>query len=142
MTPLDLLGRLQNINVDRAAKMTLGETREIFLDLNREQLMSGIRADKSKITPEYAHFTRQKKQEQGRDPDVVTLYDTGDFYRAMFLDVGSDLLEVDSTDYKSEELQEKYGEKIFGLTDDSKITYTDEIFPVFLQKIEDILNGK
>lgn len=142
MTPLDLLGRLQNINVDRAAKMSLGQTREIFLDLNREQLLSGIRADKSKITPEYAYFTRRKKQEQGRDPDVVTLYDTGDFYRGMFLDVGSDLLEVDSTDYKSGELQEKYGEKIFGLTDDSKTTYLGEIFPIFLQKIEDTLNGK
>lgn len=142
MTLSELLERLQKVDVDRIAKMTLGETREIYLDLNREQLTSGIRSDKSKITPEYTYFTKLKKKEQGRDPDKVTLYDTGDFYREMFMDVGSDLIEVDSIDYKSDELKEKYGDKIFGLTDDSKETYLGEIFPVFLTKIEDILNQK
>lgn len=73
------------------------------------------------------------------DPYIVTLYDTGDFYREMFVDVGSEEIEIDSMDYKSDELQDKYGEKIFGLSDESKEEYREEAIPVLIEKIKEIL---
>ena len=103
-------------------------------------MLQGIRSDNSEISPPYTYFTRTIKEAKGMNPDIVTLYDTGDFYRAMFLDVGSDILEIESTDRKSEELQKKYGEKIFGLTTSSKQEYLQEAFPVLLEKVKDILN--
>ncbi|MEG1738677.1 MAG: hypothetical protein RR137_08970 [Odoribacter sp.] len=100
-------------------------------------MIHGRRADESDITPEYKYFTRLAKIDKGRNPDVVTLYDTGEFYAKMFADIGSDEIEIDSIDCKSNDLKEKYGEDIFGLSNDSMEAYLIEIFPVFKEKIED-----
>ena len=101
-------------------------------------MMQGIRADGSIISPPYTYFTRLKKESRGFDSDKVNLYDSGDFQEEIFVDIGSDELEFDSMDNKSEELQRKYGNKILGLTDDSVKEYIDEAFPVFKRSIEDI----
>lgn len=140
MTVTEFLRRLEGLNIDRIVKIVIGETRELIIIKNQEQMLQGIRSDGSEITPPYTFFTRIKKKEKGRNPDIVTLYDTGDFYRAMFLDVGSDMLEIESTDWKSSELQEKYGEKIFGLTDESKNEYAKEALTALIEKIKNNLN--
>lgn len=101
--------------------------------------MHGIKSDSGEITPEYTYFTRLAKEAKGRDPGVVTLYDTGEFHNAMFVDVGSDELEINSMDYKSDDLQEKYGQEIFGLNENSRGLYLDEALPVLKGKIEAVL---
>ncbi len=138
-TPKGMLERLQGLDVGRQVKMTIGQTKQLIIDKNQDQLMQGIRSDGTEITPPYTYFTREKKKEKGRDPNIVTLYDTGDFFREMFVDVGSDVIEIDSMDYKSDDLQEKYGEKVFGLTPDSKEEYVEEALPVLVDKIKEIL---
>ena len=138
-TVKEILDRLRSLDIHRAVKTTLGEGRELMLDLNRDQLMQGKRSDGSDITPEYTYFTRLRKMEQGANPDVVSLYDTGDFQREMYLDVGNDTLEIDSMDDKSSELKDKYGEGIFGLDDTSRKEYVGGIFPAFKEKIENAL---
>ena len=140
MTVTEFLRRLEGLNIDRAVKIVIGETRELIIIKNQEQMLQGIRSDDSEITPPYTCFTRIKKKEKGRNPDIVTLYDTGDFYRTMFLDVGSDMLEIESTDWKSSELQEKYGEEIFGLTDESKNEYAKKALTALIEKIKNNLN--
>ncbi len=40
---------------------------------------------------------------------------------------------------KIKNLIEKYGEKIFGLSDESKEEYRDEAMPVLIEKIKEIL---
>lgn len=102
-------------------------------------MMRGKNADNSVIKPEYTFFTKQAKIKKGRDPDVVTLYDSGDFHNNMFLDVGSDEFEIDSMDYKSDLLKAKYGERIFGLSDESKEEYISEVFPEFKDEVENSL---
>lgn len=139
MTPREMLERFQSLDVDRAIKMTIGQTRDLIIDKNQDQLMQGIRSDGTEITPAYTYFTREKKKEKGRDPDIVTLYDTGAFFRDMFVDVGSDVIEIDSMDNKSEELKDKYGEKIFGLSGDSRHRYVSDAMPVLIEKIKEIL---
>lgn len=134
-----MLERVQNLDVGRLVKMTIGQTRQLIVEKNQDQLTQGIKSDGSNITPEYTFFTKEKKKAKGRDPDIVTLYDTGDFYRDMFVDVGSDVIEIDSTDYKSEDLKDKYGDKIFGMTRDSKEEYVNEAIPVLVDKIKEIL---
>lgn len=119
--------------------MTLGLTSKIIIEKNQDQMLNGFRADDSYILPEYTPYTREKKEEKGWDPDKVTLYDTGDFYNAMFADVSYFDIEIDSTDSKTEDLIEKYGEKIFGLSDESKEEYRDDAMPVLIEKIKEIL---
>lgn len=134
-----MLERFQSLDVGREVKMTIGQTRQLIIERNQDQLIQGIRSDGSEITPAYTYFTREKKKEKGRDPDIVSLYDTGDFYRGMFVDVGSDVIEIDSADYKSDELKDKYGEKIFGMSPDSRGKYVEDAIPVLVAKIKEVL---
>lgn len=133
------LDRIQKLDMHRVVKTTLGEKRELMPELNRDQMMHGKRADGSDIEPPYTYFTRLEKKKRGMDPNVVTLYDRGDFHRGIYVDIGSDSLEIDSMDSKSDSLKEKYGESIFGLTNESKAEFLGEAFPVFRKKVESAL---
>jgi hypothetical protein len=140
MTVTGMSERLNSLSVPDAIKITLGKTRQLILEKNRDQMMQGIRSDGSVIAPPYTYFTRLKKVEKGRDPETVTLYDTGDFHRAMFLDVGAEFVEISSTDYKADELEEKYGRAIFGLTKESTVVYLqEEGMPVLAETIRSML---
>ena len=107
---------------DELEARVLAESELEMSDLNREQLWAGIRADGSRITPEYTIFTISKKQEKGQPTDRVTLFDTGSFQEGIFTAQQGEQVIFSSTDSKTDELQEKYGEKIFGLTPDHSMT--------------------
>lgn len=142
MTISEFLKNLESLEVGRVVKITLGETRDLIILQNQNQMIMGKHSDGTEITPAYTYFTRLKKKEQGRSPDIVTLYDTGDFYREMFVDIGSEFIEIDSTDWKSNNLKEKYGEKIFGLSQEGIEQYLEKGFDVFKTKVENILKLK
>lgn len=102
-------------------------------------MIAGIRADGTEILPTYTDLTIQIKQEKGQPTDRVTLRDTGDFQNQVTTTVTDEFVTTDSTDEKSEKLQKKYGEKIFGLSEKYKAEYIREsLNPAFLRtcKIE------
>jgi hypothetical protein len=90
-----------------------------IVELNREQLNEGVRADGSPITPKYTPFTIMKKIEKGQRFDVVTLRDTGSFQDKMKLFVAGAKFTVVSQDEKAKKLEGKYGD-IMGLSDSGK----------------------
>jgi hypothetical protein len=59
---------------------------------------------------------------------LVDLYLTGAFYSGFFVRVENDVFIIGSNDSKSGDLESKYGQAIFGLTDESKAKYTVEAF--------------
>lgn len=61
---------------------------------------------------------------------------TPDFHRRMYADIGNDRMEIDTLDPKSNSLKKKYGEGIFGPTDESKAEYIEEVFPAFKKKVD------
>lgn len=70
------------------------------------------------------------------------LYDTGSFYRDFNLTVTDDEFEVDSNDEKSEMLKDKYGDKIFGLSESDMETFSGEFFnEAFIDKIQQKLSS-
>lgn len=138
-TVTEMLNRITTLDIRQIVKTTLGENRQLMLALNRGQLMQGKRSDGSDITPEYKHTTRLKKTKQGADPDTVSLYHTGDFQRQMYLDIRNDTLEIDTLDPKSHLIKAKYGEKIFGIGNDSREQYIENVLPEFKNKIETVL---
>ena len=65
----------------------------------------------------YAESTIKKKKKKGQPTSRVTLRDTGDFHRAMFMVFEPDGFYVTSEDYKTPFLVKKYGDEIFRLSD-------------------------
>ncbi|TPG66071.1 hypothetical protein [Hymenobacter nivis] len=86
---------------------------------NIHQLEEGLDADGRDITPEYTPFTVELKQEKGQPSDRVTLKDSGEFYRGLVARVRGPELEMVGTDEKTAELQQKYGDAVVGLSDES-----------------------
>lgn len=102
---------------------------------NQQQLEAGLNKDGHSIRPEYSYLTVLYKQEAGEPYDRVTLRDTGDFYGSIVAEVRGQALEMEATDPKTEELQEKYGEAILGLSDDAVGEFCREVLKPELQDL-------
>jgi hypothetical protein len=103
-------------------------------DLNTQQLFEGINSDGSPIEPEYSQKTVRIKTEKGQPTDRVTLRDTGDFYRGLFLSATEFPVLFGSLDEKALKLETKYGEKIFGLTEKNKDILSKQIIKEKVQQ--------
>lgn len=68
----------------------------------------------------YAPKTVYLKQRKGQPYDRVTLRDTGNFHRSFFLQYQRDGFSIYAKDQVTLDLVDKYGEAIFGLTQESK----------------------
>lgn len=69
---------------------------------------------------EYKSITKKIKAVKGQRFDHTTLKDTGSFHKNYFISINSDSFEIDSDDIKRDDLFQKYGSGIFGLTDENK----------------------
>jgi hypothetical protein len=121
--PLSLVETLEAVNLSKIASESLEQHEETIADLNASQMATGRRSDGSEILPSYADLTIElKSQKSGLAgvTDRVTLFDQGDHYRQLYADVQGEKIEFGSKDPKSEKLQEKYGDKIYGLGPDAK----------------------
>ena len=71
-----------------------------------------------------------------------TLLDTGDFYRSMVFIFGKDFFEIDADPIKqNDNLFEKYGEGIIGLTEESKEKLRLELLERYEKEVRTILFG-
>ena len=122
---------------------TLLEMDEFIADLNRKQLAEGKRSDGSDIEPEYSGLTEVLKRSKSGLSGVtshVTLYDTGAFHESIIADIYSGSLILDATDGKTNELIEKYTDKILGLTEESITILQNEFRPKYIANIEKALS--
>jgi hypothetical protein len=92
---------------------------KFIVDLNRNQLLKGIDSQGSKLleyeSEEYAEMKR-KLNPLG----VTDLKLTGKFHKGMYLKIENGVAVFGSTDSKTQDLVNKYGSDIFGLTQESK----------------------
>lgn len=89
-------------------------------ETNADQLFAGLRADDTGIEPAYKPFTIAIKKEKGQPTDRVTLKDTGEFHRSIFVKFTNNTIIIDSNNDLRDKLVEKYGAAIFGLTKQNK----------------------
>lgn len=89
-------------------------------DTNADQMFAGLRADDTEIEPAYKPFTIAIKKEKGQPTDRVTLKDTGEFHRSIFVKFEGDKIIIDSDSELRDKLVDKYGATIFGLTKQNK----------------------
>lgn len=100
-------------------------------NLNRQQLDAGMRADGSDISPDYTPLTVFLKSEKGQPTDRVTLRDTGEFYADIRAEFDNDEVVLRDDNEKTIKLQNKYGDEILGLSDQSIKRITDLLLPIF-----------
>jgi hypothetical protein len=103
---------------------------------NRNQMYAGYRADGSPIKPDYTQATREIKIHKQQPYDRVTLKDTGRFYEEMTIYFDDDSFDIDSEDWKASKLKDKYGEKIFGLTESNANALSELMQQVLIEDID------
>lgn len=95
------------------------DAEDTIIDMNIGQMYdSGEDRTGKKITPEYAPETVRIKREKGQPTNRVTLRDTFDFQKSIWVQYYPDSFEIKASDWKTEKLTEKYGDEILGLQDE------------------------
>lgn len=74
----------------------------------------------SDIGGDYSFNTKAIKSAQGVPYDRVTLKDTGDFYKSWRVFIDGNLIRIQANTMKDEDLQNRWGTNILGLTEESK----------------------
>lgn len=115
----DYIARLQTITVfsqEEQIFKILKANEHTVIDLNLSQLSHGRDSEGKPIEPPYKELTVEIKKQKGQPTNFVTLKDEGDFYRGFFM--SDDLPAVlNSDDWKTDKLTDKYGSAIFGLNE-------------------------
>lgn len=120
MTFTELARRIEAVNFNEVMKDVLETHQEEVKDLNREQMLQGRNKDGSFINPPYRPATVAIKAAKGQENRFVTLRDTNSFQSKMTLILKGSTFDMSSTDEKTDMLIGKYGNLIFGLTDQNK----------------------
>lgn len=94
------------------------------LNLNRSQLLNNRDSDGESLG-EYASIAYANK----KGSHLVDLFLTGSFQDKLLLEADKFPARFDSSDKKTEQLTERYGESIFGLDEKSKGAFVGEIKP-------------
>ncbi|MDF7810707.1 hypothetical protein [Hymenobacter sp. YC55] len=103
--------------IDGQIEATVRDNAPFLEDANTAQLERGKDSTGADITPEYTDFTRALKEIKGQPADKVTLRDSGNFYTSIIAKLSGKSVELVGTDPKTDELVEKYGPDILGLSD-------------------------
>lgn len=113
--------------VTQAAKNVEAE----LADLNVSQMNEGILSTGGKITPQYSNAYANFKG--FKTPNLKL---EGDFHSGVFADAKTDYIEFDSTDYKTEKLEDKYSSNIFGIAPKNEQKQADLEDPYLLILID------
>ena len=127
--------------VNQAVISVIRENEDWIIALNLQQLNQfGINNKGQAIQPPYTVTTIRIKQKKMHPTNRVTLRDTGAFQESFFLDIGLDQFEVKASDEKTEELLNKYGRDVLGLTDENiRLLIEEKIHPVVVQTFDQIM---
>ena len=135
-----MLQNAQNLEVFEGLEIvftTNPEHRELLISLNAGegtqygQLWNGINAEGKlldSIGGEYSNLTKELKSQEGFPIDRVTLYDTGEFYESFRVEVkANELLITANTNKDGEDLQNRWGSELLGLTEDNTRRLADAL---------------
>lgn len=113
----------------------------IFLRGIEGQLFSkGVDSQNKKLIDiggDYSTSTKIEKRFKGLPTDHITLFDEGDFYRTFKIDVAKDSVTIEANTIKEgQDLQNRWGDELVGLTDESREALINEIIPEIIEFIK------
>lgn len=130
-------------NIPEYIRLVVVENEHILVDMNAqiqlyEQGVNRLGESIASYAP-YKPVTIQIKRLKGQPTNRVTLRDEGDFHAAFEVIADNNIsFFMDSTDPKTNALIKKYGEQIFGLTDENiKEFMQDYVYPELLTKLKE-----
>ena len=139
VTVNDMLKRFQSIDLKAEISNIIDRTSQDLIQLNQSQLFDkGVNADNEELQP-YTFLTEFYKREKGQPFDRTTLKDTGAFYAGFNIKTSDQFIIFDSTDSKTSDLEQKYGNRIFGLTPENKTAYS---FGTFYDNVKRYISQK
>lgn len=144
-TVKDVFRRVSNFQQSQSKIMNdcITDSSETILDANRDQMFEGMDKNGKEIIPEYKPMTIDIKKEKGQPTDRVTLKDTGEWHRSLFMKVEGGKVFIDSQHELTDELLAKYdrgAETILGIPK-SKVTPINEtIMTKFIRIFREMTN--
>lgn len=119
VTVAEMLRRFNRVDLVTLTAEAMEQNEARIVYLNQTQLLEGKRKDGSSLGT-YRPLTIQKRLEKGRQVNFVDLFDDGNFQDNMKLIMRGRDYNIQSSDWKNDMLQDKYGESIFGLSAENK----------------------
>lgn len=125
----ELIKNLEEIDnaIDEAVIFLLRKKENKIIQMNVNQLMLGLYNDSTKITPPYAPSTVKRKKRKGQVFKHVTTREEGDHHGSIYVIFRNDEIELDAKDFKKQYLVRRYGEKLYGLTEENIDILRNEI---------------
>ena len=126
-------------NIEKYKSNSIDDALPYLADLNIEQRAVGLRSDGQIIGYlKSDNYAAEKKARGGRaDEGLVDLTNDGDFNSGQYAKKSGKMVEFGSTDSKNSDLIEKYGEKIHGLTEESRQeALADQLIPFVIYEID------
>ena len=91
----------------------------------------------------YSPLTIEIKKEKGQPYNRVTLRDEGDFEQSFYVEADRQQFTIKAADWKTEDLIQRYGRQILGLTEENKIILIwAYIYPELKAKTKEYIYGK
>ena len=91
----------------------------------------------------YSPLTIEIKKEKGQPYNRVTLRDEGDIEQSFYVEADTQQFTIKAADWKTEDLIQRYGRQILGLTEENKIILIWEyIYPELKAKTKEYIYGK
>lgn len=120
----DIIDNVHSMNADVFMQKLLSDKgfQQAIIDLNTQnQLFDKGIDSKGKSLGIYRPLTIEIRREKGLQTSHVQLFFEGEFYASFHINVGLGYFEIDGNPIKPNmDLTERYGDDIFGLTDESK----------------------
>ena len=142
----EVLKQLQaysRINQSKVLAESVEANKDAIVDLNRDQLRRGQKGDGDMVGYRSSAYLNYKRSLSSYFAGNKTdLYLTGDFQKGMNGKIFGTEFEIGSTDSKTSEILEKYGEQIFELNQEFKPQAVEFVSNTYLKKINDLLHNR
>lgn len=130
-------------NINDYIRLEVIEDEAFICDMNSENQLfeKGITREGIKINS-YAPYSKNTiavKITKGQPTNRVTLRDTEEFHASFVVYADDTKFFIDAKDWKTNKLVEKYGEEIFGLTDENiNELIWEYIYPALMNKVRNL----
>lgn len=134
------LETIKNTLPDEVDKIILKNKNVILVMLKFRLFNFGIDGDYEPLK-KYSNKTIAIKKKNNQKTNVTTLRDQGNFYSGMYLEQNKGEILISSKDYKTPLLVEKYGAKIFDLTNKQELDIVNNIIEPELKNLIDSIGN-